>query len=680
MICITCATPFSPPANCPECGWDANLSHFEHTSAGPLFNPGDTLASRYSVQQCLGVGRFGICYKAIDLKQNTQVAIKLIHPAFVPTSEHQKRFIDGMIASNKDAHPNTAKLLDAGNTDNFTYFATEFLDGGSLEDLLSARVSSQQCFALTEIYPIIKETVACLIENPHGKHGVLCPRNIYIQSGNIKILDHGLVENLPVGAVGYRLLSTSLHRRFVAPELLKEHRLSPRSDVFSLGVILGELLTLKTYSGQPEMFREAIPELSQQIDNMLQCALAEDRRARYSDVEIFLSILSDIVGVPTPRFQRAWDLTEDSVVQNFTDIQEDKTAQIIMKDVIQQHYEEVTAVRKNPLLEKEEQAPVALPKPSSSVPKPSAVALPKPSYTSQPAPPSASLPKPSLVVNQIPKPTVDAAALPEPPHRDAVMPKPPKVASTPIPQQPSIVDTPKIPAIPVPPRPSAIDTNHTASIPIPPRPSILKPPTVSVIPAPPRPSVIEPPKVSAISVPPRPSVSPTDVQKPTKELSDAMLFPKPSTLPDTNDTATQELLRKSDALNDVNPRFVRAAHALESQKIPPAPEDRSGLKDINPRFIRAAKTLRTTPLHTQQNENPAPLQAPDVRNNDDWRNRISQETSTNEESIVSFLAPPPSRKTDQKIPRIPPASLTPVAKPSSPQIPSPPPPPPRPKN
>lgn len=519
MICITCGTQFSPPGLCPGCKWDTDATH----DAASIAAPGVVLDARYSIQKFLGSGRFGVCFRATDLKLNAEVVVKFIHPAYLPTPPHFKRFIDGIAALRENNHRTVAKLLDVGQLNGNVYVSNEYLNGGSLADLLNARVCSQQPFTINEIYPIFKETASCLIEGPTAIHGALCPKNIFIQSGNIKILDCGLVANLPEAVVGYRLASTSKRRRYVAPEMVAGNGPRTRSDVYSMGVILGEMLTLRKYDGRPTMFRETNPALPNGVDEILSCSLAENPKYRYKDAEVLLSALSDVAGLPAPRFSRIWVSNEDSSIEDISHIQEDKTAQIVMKDVIQQHFEEVTSMK-------------------------------EPEFRGTPPPPKPTPEQP------LPKPVSDQSR----PQRTSA-------------------------------------------------PSLPRP-----VSAPP---VVKPPKVGAL---PKPASIPA-------HLGAHIAMPKPS-IP----------------FSSPSPNNAAPPPTSKPVERPRSSEQREGLEGINPRFLRAAQKLQTSPPEQIQ---PAAQDSAIFSENEDWRDRISQETSTNEDSIVSFLAPPSNGKNVPEVPK-----------------------------
>jgi serine/threonine protein kinase len=301
------------------------------------------------------------------------VVLKFIHPLFLPNDNHKKRFIHAMEPLLQNRFSMTTRLLNVGIYKEWGYASYEYLDGVSLESLLNNRLQTGRTFAINEIYPILRQLAVYLLESGTGDHGAICPHNILILPGNLKIMDSGILKALPPDPVARQFSQNEHGRRYTAPEILSGTGITPTSDVYSLGVILGEMLTQHNFDGHPEMFSQKDKDLPVSLDNILRSALTKNPGDRYKNAEVLLAALCEVSGLPMPVFNnRFLSGSELSSSQSEGLIQSDKTAQIIMSDVIQQHYEEVTAVTRIPTPSK-----ISLPRPSVktvevSVPVPAA--------------------------------------------------------------------------------------------------------------------------------------------------------------------------------------------------------------------------------------------------------------------------------------------------------------------
>jgi len=537
VICISCSRQFQLPGKCPECGWDADRL----LAPGEACEPGHILSARYTIEESLGGGRFGVCFRARDSRLNADVVLKFIHPAFLPGKKQKKRFADAMEKLQNNRSAMLTRVHDVGASGELSFVVNEFLTGVSLLELMRNRELTRRSFAVNEIYPVMRQLAGFCVESNAGVHGTICPRNVFILPGNLKVMDCGLASALPPDAVAYRLGASERSRRYVAPEILAGQDTGPCSDVYSLGVILGEMLTQKAFDGRPEMFAQVDPDLPPDLDEVLRCALARNRRDRYADAEVFLHALCDVAGLPLPVFVKP---PTDSKAPPPDDgiVQAERTAQIIMSDVISQHYEEVTAIRRMP-------------------------APPVPSKVIRP---------PAPVPARVEDPVV--------PDREGTQ---------------------------------EIDLDELSGV---------REVTQTV------------------------SLDDLEEQEPStvNEAVDRLRQSEQSAA----EMSTQELLRHSARLDGVNPRFVRAAFALETEKKSGISKDGIArvqqfgeqLDGIDPRFIRAAARLENAKLGV--------VPVSDVEEpgeTDDWRSRISQETGGKEDSVVSFLSPSPSVTEDSTV-------------------------------
>ena len=204
---------------------------------------------RYEVLAVLGRGAMGVVYKAADPVLNRIVAIKTINLSLDPDlrDEYEARFQQEAKAAGSLSHPAIVTIYDLGKTGDLAYIAMEFLDGQELHDLIGAapRLPVKQSLS-------IAAQVAGGLGYAH-QHGIvhrdIKPANIMVlKNGVAKITDFGIAR-MRVSEVktqtGMRLGSP----KYMSPEQVLGQRVDHRTDIFSLGVMLYEMLTGKTPFG-----------------------------------------------------------------------------------------------------------------------------------------------------------------------------------------------------------------------------------------------------------------------------------------------------------------------------------------------------------------------------------------------------------------------------------------------
>jgi serine/threonine-protein kinase len=204
---------------------------------------------RYEVLAVLGRGAMGVVYKATDPVLNRIVAVKTINLSLDPDlrDEYEARFQQEAMAAGSLSHPAIVTIYDLGKTGDLAYIAMEFLDGQELHDLISAA----QRLPLKLTMSIAAQVAGGLgYAHQHGiVHRDIKPANIMVlKDGVAKITDFGIAR-MRVSEVktqtGMRLGSP----KYMSPEQVLGQRVDHRTDIFSLGVMLYEMLTGKAPFG-----------------------------------------------------------------------------------------------------------------------------------------------------------------------------------------------------------------------------------------------------------------------------------------------------------------------------------------------------------------------------------------------------------------------------------------------
>ncbi len=219
---------------------------------------------RYEILAELGKGAMGVVYRANDPMLSRTVAIKTVIMSDDPQemAEYEARFTQEAKAAGGLNHPNIVTIYDIGRSGNVAFMAMEFLDGGELRTMMKAGTPVPAPRAV-EIAAQIAEGLAYA-----HQHGVV---HRDVKPANIMILENGLAKITDFGIARMRSAEVKTQTgvvlgspRYMSPEQVAGKRAEPRSDIFSLGVILYEMLT-----GKPAFTGEDVTSVMYQILNIV---------------------------------------------------------------------------------------------------------------------------------------------------------------------------------------------------------------------------------------------------------------------------------------------------------------------------------------------------------------------------------------------------------------------------
>ncbi len=265
---------------------------------------------RYKVLEILGQGAMGTVYKGIDPAINRNVALKTIRLDFVSDQEElnelKERLFREARAAGMLSHSNIVTIYDVGTEENLQYIAMEYLEGQTLEDMIRRKVKFN--------YRIISEIITQIcsaLDYAHNQgivHRDIKPANIMVLKNYvIKVMDFGIA----------RIDSTSMTRtgiamgtpNYISPEQLQGKAVDNRCDIFSLGVVMYEMLVNKRpFHGEnltsliynivnnkpepPSSIDQSIPTL---FDRVIDRALQKDPEERFQKASEISSALSDFI-------------------------------------------------------------------------------------------------------------------------------------------------------------------------------------------------------------------------------------------------------------------------------------------------------------------------------------------------------------------------------------------------
>ncbi|UCC39842.1 MAG: protein kinase [Candidatus Aminicenantes bacterium] len=306
LYCGKCATPLKSSEEIPASPTKTHEIPKEELTTGSTF------AGRYQVIEELGKGGMGKVYRALDKKLNEEVALKLIKPEISSDKKTLERFSNELKLARKIAHKNIGKMYELME-DKGTHFITmEYVPGEDLRSMIrmsgqlgigtSIRFAKQVCEGLSEAHRL------------GVVHRDLKPSNIMVdKEGNARIMDFGIARSLKAkGITGAGVMIGT--PEYMSPEQVEGKDVDQRSDIYSFGVILYEMVTgrvpfegatpftigVKHQSEHPKNPRELNTQIPEDLCNVILRCLEKDKENRFQSAGEVRSELENIEkGIPT---------------------------------------------------------------------------------------------------------------------------------------------------------------------------------------------------------------------------------------------------------------------------------------------------------------------------------------------------------------------------------------------
>jgi serine/threonine protein kinase/WD40 repeat protein len=306
--CQHCGKPLTAKAVdglCPECLLKVGLGSApgaEPVAAQPLLTPADLAVHfpQLEILECLGRGGMGVVYKARQPRLNRLVALKILAPERAKDPAFAGRFEKEAQALAQLSHPNIVTLYEFGQADGLFYFIMEFVDGVNLRQAMKAgRFTPEQ--ALAVVPPVCE---ALQYAHNHGiVHRDIKPENLLLdKEGRVKIADFGLAKMLGTGASGIGLAESQPAGtpQYMAPEQqTAPQQVDNRADIYSLGVVLYEMLTGEL-PGKPLEPPSHKVQIDVRLDAVVLRALEKKPELRYQQVSEVKTIVETIATTPPP--------------------------------------------------------------------------------------------------------------------------------------------------------------------------------------------------------------------------------------------------------------------------------------------------------------------------------------------------------------------------------------------
>lgn len=317
-------------------------------------NIGKILDGRYKIVELTGIGGMANVYKAIDMSDEKTVALKLLKEEYLTNSEFVKRFKNESKAISLLAHPNIVKVYDVCFDGDMHAIIMEYVDGITLKEYISAQGKLSWKEAVYFAIQILRA-----LQHAHDKgivHRDIKPHNIMLlKDGTIKVMDFGIarfarsetmtVSDKTIGSVHY-----------ISPEQARGGQVTDKADIYSLGVMMFEMLTgtlpfvadspvsvaLKQIQDIPKKPRDINPDIPLGLEQITLKAMQKDASRRYQSAAEMLKDLVEFKRNPNLTFGYKYSKIKENT-RMFEPIDDKK-----LNEYYEEDYEE--QVRKSPVL------------------------------------------------------------------------------------------------------------------------------------------------------------------------------------------------------------------------------------------------------------------------------------------------------------------------------------------
>ena len=289
---------------------------------------GKRLDGRYEIHELIGAGGMALVYKAYDTIEDRTVAIKILKDEFLDNDDFIRRFKNESKAIAVLSHPNIVKVYDVSFGDRIQYIVMEYIDGITLKEYISNQEELSWKEALHFTIQILKA-----LQHAHEKgivHRDIKPQNIMLlQDGTIKVTDFGIARfsknetrTMTDKAIG------SVH--YIAPEQARGDLTDEKADIYSVGVMLYEMITgvlpfeadsavsvaIMQMQAKPKSPREIKPNIPIGLEEITLKAMQKEKYNRFQSAQEMLNDISEFVLDPDIRFNYKYEHKDEDQLNN----------------------------------------------------------------------------------------------------------------------------------------------------------------------------------------------------------------------------------------------------------------------------------------------------------------------------------------------------------------------------
>jgi eukaryotic-like serine/threonine-protein kinase len=287
---------------------------------------GEVLSDRYELEELVGTGGMSSVYRAHDRLLDRKVALKILHEQYTEDADYVERFRHEARAVAALSHPNIVTVIDRGEHEGRQFIVFEYVPGENLKRLIERRGPAPVATALELAMQIAR---GLSFAHQQGLvHRDVKPQNVLLNGdGQAKVTDFGIARSLDVKH-GMTQTGTVLGTSdYIAPEQAQGQRVDEQTDVYSLGVVVYELLTnevpfpgenfvavaMRHINEPPPSIRDKRPDVSPRLEAAVQRAMAKRAEDRYPSMLEFCRELEanlaeaqgTVVMAPPPKVRRA---------------------------------------------------------------------------------------------------------------------------------------------------------------------------------------------------------------------------------------------------------------------------------------------------------------------------------------------------------------------------------------
>jgi eukaryotic-like serine/threonine-protein kinase len=261
---------------------------------------GEVLSDRYELEELVGTGGMSSVFRAHDRLLDRKVALKVLHQQYGDDDEYVERFRREARSVAALSHPNIVTVIDRGEHEGRQFIVFEYVEGDNLKQLINRRGKAPVATALELAMQIAR---GLSFAHQQGLvHRDVKPQNVLLNGdGQAKVTDFGIARSLDVQH-GMTQTGTVLGTSdYIAPEQAQGQRVDEHTDVYSLGVVLYELLTnevpfpgenfvavaMRHINEPPPSIRDKRPDVSPRLEAAVHRAMAKDPEARFQTMTDF---------------------------------------------------------------------------------------------------------------------------------------------------------------------------------------------------------------------------------------------------------------------------------------------------------------------------------------------------------------------------------------------------------